>query len=304
MNAPTIWEIDARPREGLEYYAERERPLLGGFRSVRPKATDFTSNDVISFNSLRTRNPLAPSEGDVKITEDAISHPRIWTQLDLAGEYVVPTVEWPIGRNTWLTDWHETPSMQAGHGIENIVQLLERRLDSTATSVTMAGSYGQRNDGLTYNANEIFHGWKLLEGALRRATVLVLFSGVNPDPIPSETLRALERIKELPDNWDGDGASRIDKKTVAKAEELIREAFLASPKGLKPPSVAPAFGGMIVAEWSGPGGRELILDIPAGDESPGFLLVEHSPEGKELETDDELGPAWSMQDLIARLTGD
>ena len=128
--------------------------------------------------------------------------------------------------------------------------------------------------------------------------------GIREEVIPAGILRALQRIRELPDNWDGDGATRIEEETLSRATRLIREACRVAPHDLKPPSVAPAFGGMIVAEWSGPGGRELILDIPPLGEVPGFLLVEPSGEGDEIETDAELAPPWTMRQLIARLTGE
>ena len=187
----------------------------------------------------------------------------------------------------------------------DLVQAFERPLYSTATDAITVGTYGSMSLGSTYHANETFYLRKLLEDAFRLfgALIILVEPNPNPDPAPSETLTALERIKELPDNWDGDGASRIDEKTVEKAQQLIREAFLAAPDKLKPPSIAPGFGGMIVAEWSGPEGRELILDIHPGDEASAFLLVEHSPDGEEIETDEELGSTWSMRDLIVRLIG-
>ena len=274
---------------------------------MRRKMIELNTEGVITFNHPQNANPLALWEDDAKITANASSYRGMRIQRESDGEYRIPTYNWSMAGSDWIADLQDTPFIRLGHGISDTSQLAERMLSSTATNVMAAGTYDQGNYGLAYNVNKVnkaFYLRNLLDAALRRPVTVVFVSGHSPSPIPSEALSALARIKNLPDNWDGDGASRINESTLAKAEQLIREAFLVSPKRLKPPSVAPAFGGMIVAEWSGPGGRELILDIPAGDAPAGFLLVEVSPEGEELETDDQLGHAWSIQDLIARLIRD
>ena len=271
---------------------------------MRPKMIELNTEGVITFNDPQNASPLALWEDDTKITANASSYRGMRIQRESDGEYRIPTYNWPMAGSDWIADLQDIRFIRLRHGISDTSQLAERMLSSTATNVIAAGTYDQDNYDIAYNVNKAFYLRNLLDGARRRPVAVVSVSGHSPNPIPSEALSALARIKNLPDNWDGDGASRINESTVAKAEQLIREAFLASPKRLKPPSVAPAFGGMIVAEWSGPGGRELILDIPAGDAPAGFLLVEVSPEGEELETDDQLGHAWSIQDLIARLIRD
>ena len=303
MKTSTICEIDAVPREGLQYWGGGGRALFTRTNSVHPRMTEFTRDGVLSFYDLHNVSPLSPWDEDIKTTENAFGHGIVWDQPQSAVRHDTPSSEWLIEANRRLTDWQETASIRVGHQIGDLVQAFERPLYSTATDAITVGTYSSMSLGSTYHANEIFYLRKLLEDAFRRSTALIYLTELNPDPTPGETLTALERIKELPDNWDGDGASRIDEKTVEKAQQLIREAFSAAADKLKPPSIAPGFGGMIVAEWSGPEGRELILDIHPGDEAPGFLLVEHSPDGEEIETDEELGSTWSMRDLIVRLAG-
>ena len=175
---------------------------------------------------------------------------------------------------------------------------------STATNSPTPDGYLMMPARVGYNWLETTATVELVEGNLAVNAFACHFDRLWKEIIPLQTLRTLRRIKELPDNWDGDGATRIQEETVLRATKLIREAFQAAPNKLKRPSVAPAFGGMIVAEWSGPSGRELILDIPPAGEPPGFLLVEPSVDGDEIETDAVLAPPWSMRQLIARLTGE
>ena len=117
--------------------------------------------------------------------------------------------------------------------------------------------------------------------------------------IPAETKNALARIRELPDNWDGDGASVISPHTVERAEELIRDAFVFAPDKLRPPSVAPGYGGMIVIEWSDDKGSELILDV-LPDEPVRFLLMGYSLTGCMV--DGIIDDRTTIQELISRYT--
>ena len=189
----------------------------------------------------------------------------------------------------------EAPTVDVGHKYLEV---------STATSSITPDGYFLMP--LTEDDHSLAVGGstKLAEGVGAVNAFISHLHRAQPEVIPAQTLRVLQSIKALPDNWDGDGATRIAEETVSRATRLIRQAFQAAPNDLKPPSVAPAFGGMIVAEWSGPGGRELILDIPPAGESPGFLLVEPNGEGEEIETDAELTPPWTMRQLIARLIGE
>ena len=135
--------------------------------------------------------------------------------------------------------------------------------------------------------------------------------GLTEDPItrrgtgnvPPVTRRTLDSLEALPENWDGEGAAKISRETIRKATALLNEAFSACQGGVQSPSIAPGFGGMIVAEWLGSNGKELILDIPPGDDPPGFLLVEPDPNGDEVEIDSEICTAWSISDVMSRFLG-
>jgi hypothetical protein len=304
MRTSTISEIQAGSQEGLQSHEEAERMLFTRVVPRRKNHFYFTADGVNCFYNFDIPNAPAPWDENVKITQDLISHGLRWDQRESVGQHEIPSSEWPTAGSRRLTDWLETSAIRVGHQMAEMVRGPEKTTDSTATNFVAAGDYGLLILEPAYNADEHLYWVKLIKDALRRSPVVTVIPSHEANPIPSETSRSLERIKELPDNWDGDGASRINEKTVSKAERLIREAFMTSPNKLDAPSVAPGFGGMIVAEWSGPEGRELILDIPPGDEAPGFLLVERSTEGNEIETDDELGPTWSMSELIARLLGD
>jgi hypothetical protein len=220
-----------------------------------------------------------------------------WGLMELGGREEIPTGDRPVA---WTGIWSglpdtcafpfgkEMPAFEAGHDYMQAYAAKNSLTSCACFAIAVRVADDSSEAGATL---------ELVRRAFR-ATVLPR------DVVPVQTLRSLKRIKELPDNWDGDGASRIEEETVLRAAGLIREAFQAAPNKLKPPSVAPAFGGMIVAEWSGPDGRELILDIPPAGEVPGFLLVEPSVDGDEIETDALLVPPWSMRHLIARLNGE
>jgi len=304
MTPSTIWEIETATPKGNWYGAEGEKFLFGDFSALRPKMIDLNRDCLITFDDPQNASHLTLRNDYAKIAKNASRYWDMWIHRDSDREYWIATGDWPLAGTNWIPDLQDTSFTRIGRGTGDTSHLPERTLVSTATDVLSADNFGQLPYYVSYNAGKASVGRKLLHSALRRTVTVVLGSGHKPDPVPRETLIALDSIKNLPDNWDSDGASRIDEATVVKAEQLIRQAFLTSPRRLNPPSIAPGFGGMIVAEWSGPAGTELILDIPAGDEPPGFLLVEVSPEGDELETDDRLGHAWSIQDLIARLIPD
>ena len=144
--------------------------------------------------------------------------------------------------------------------------------------------------------------WLFTEGVICSWIEAVLSEPVGTN-IPFETLDALKAMVELPDNWDGNGALAIPEETVKKAIKILDEAYHLPPGSLPDPSVAPAFGRMIVAEWTGPNGNELILDIPSGDKPPTVLLVERDEQGNEEETDREIGNYWSIREVVVRLLG-
>lgn len=304
MRAATIWDIEASTPESNLYSAEGGKILFGDFSVVCPKIIEVSQGGFNTFKEPQNASTLPFWDDYAKMGAGAVSYAVIGTPREADREFMIAAGDWPTADSDWLADLQDTPFTRSSYGIGDTSFLLERTLSSTATNVLTPDTLGQVAYHISYDAGKAYIARHLLDAALRRHVTIVLVADHDSDPVPKETLSALNAIKNLPDNWDGDGTSRIDVATVAKAERLIRQAFLTSPRRLMPPSVAPGFGGMIVAEWSGPTGIELILDIPPGDDPPGFLLVELSPEGDELETDDQLGHSWSIRDLIARLIPD
>ena len=304
MKPSTLWEIDTFTPEGSRYGAEGENLLFGDFTAVRRKMIEDDQDGVTIFDD--PQNSIFPRHWDdyARMAETAASYSRIQIPKELDREFRIAANDWPTAGTDSFGHLLVTGFPRLNHGALSASHSPHRSIISTATNVLAADTYDQLVFHVPRNRGKASTVRQLLDVALRRPVTVVLVSDQSPDLVPSETLSALRSMKNLPDNWDGDGASPIDEATVTRAEQLIRQAFLASPKRLKPPSIAPGYGGMIVAEWSGPAGTELILDIPAENEPPGFLLIEISPAGDELETDAYLGDAWSIQDLIARLISD
>ena len=301
MRPPTISEIETSTTEGIQYGAETKTPFFRDFTTVRPKIVEVNQDGIIRFDDPQNSTFLPFWDDCVKIADSAAYYNGVQTLKEADREFRIAASDWPTAGTDLFADLHVTPFPRLDHGTPNASHLSRKTIISTATNILAADTHGQLVFHVPRNFGRGSTVKQLLDAALRRPVTVVLVSDHNSDPVPSETLSALNSIRNLAENWDGDGASPIDEATVAKAEQLIRQATLASPRRLKPPSVAPGYGGMIVAEWSGPAGSELILDIPAEDEPPGFLLVEISPEGDELEIDDHLGHAWSIQDLMDRL---
>jgi hypothetical protein len=304
MRSSTICEIDIGTQKGFRYWTEGGRIVFTPANSARPKGTDLATGDLIFLYDFDNIPHLTHRDENIKMTEDSVIETYMWHGRTPEVKHGIVAGDLAFNHHFRLGDWQDTDCISLGRRNPNALHAFERAVQSTVTNISIAGTPRPGFFDPTYQADQTSYVGKPIEDAFRQLVGVVVLTEGSRDPIPSETRKALDRIRALSDNWDGDGASRIGERTVAKAERLFREAFLAAPEKLKPPSVAPAFGGMIVAEWSGPRGRELILDIPAGDEAPGFLLVERTPGGEEIETDEELVPPWSMRDLIARLMGD
>ena len=304
MNTATVFESRPESRVRVRPQADYQTKLVGAF--VLGEATlgqclhlpEAYSRDVSLFDCK------AELVGSVTLIRAFPEDRPLLARLEsgelgdfLAGDkpastpYIWPCVLSPSAFRFGT----EAPTMDVGH---DFLQA------STATNSPTPDGYLMMPARVGCNLLETTATFELVEGNLGVNAFVSHFHEIRQEFIPLQTLRSLQRIRELPDNWDGDGATCIQEETVLRATRLIREAFQVAPNKLKPPSVAPAFGGMIVAEWSGPGGRELILDIPPAGEPPGFLLVEPSVEGGEIETDAALAPPWSMRLLIARLTGE
>ena len=304
MSTATFLDRPAISREGVEPLTDFQALFPAG---VGPRDRDFRQclhvlegalKDVSSFSFDvewgEGASVVRGFPGDGSLLEWLVSAEQC--QLLPVDEPLAPQSFWSRLRElNSLGHISEAPAFVEGH---------DYYAASTATSLMKPAGNLVMPFEAGSNTVAVGASAKLVEGEDAVYAFLRHLHSVEREVVPSQTMRALERIRALPENWDGDGATRIAEETVSRATRLIRQAFRASPNDLKPPSVSPAFGGMIVAEWSGPGGRELILDIPPSGEPPGFLLVEPNGEGDEIETDADLTPPWTMRDLIARLAGE
>jgi hypothetical protein len=120
-------------------------------------------------------------------------------------------------------------------------------------------------------------------------------------PLPPELSDRLKHLATLPQNWDSYGAAPINPKTIERVRSILREIIAAGAKDIPLPFIAPANDGTLVLEWKTGGGKELILDVPHGDELISFLLVE--PQGPEAEkkTEGVIGEPWTLVEVIGRL---
>ena len=119
--------------------------------------------------------------------------------------------------------------------------------------------------------------------------------------VPTPLLDRLTYLAELPPNWDGEGGLPVSQVTVDKIRDLLQRAYSVGGSKLSEPFISPAYDGTLVAEWKTRSGKELILDVPAGDTTPGFLLVEPIGSGEEFETDAKIGDEWPIETVIQRL---
>ena len=133
------------------------------------------------------------------------------------------------------------------------------------------------------------------------AFVIITSSSQGIVPLPKAISDRLAKLASLPENWDGEGASCISQNTIERVKSTLLKAYSVGKGKLPLPSIAPTSQGMIVCEWTMPSGTELILDVPAADEPPVFLLVEVDHEGRETETEAQLGEDRPIEKLISRL---
>ena len=94
-------------------------------------------------------------------------------------------------------------------------------------------------------------------------------------PWQLNTIRAVVKLANLPDNWDGYGSSKIQPKALATAFHLVLAIQIEEPPT---PHISPVPGGGIQLEWQ-TSTRELELEI-LPDGSIEFLTV---LEGNDME---------------------
>lgn len=120
--------------------------------------------------------------------------------------------------------------------------------------------------------------------------------------LPPELSDRLNRLATLPQNWDSYGAAPINPKTIKRVRSILREIFAVGAKDIPHPFIAPANDGTLVLEWETRNGKELILDVPPDDEPASFLLVEPEAQGGEKEIEGLVGEAWTLAEVIGRLS--
>ena len=125
--------------------------------------------------------------------------------------------------------------------------------------------------------------------------------GRDMSPLPPEVENELERLANLPANWDGNGSIALDPATVARARFVLGFAFFFGGEALPVPFFSPTRDGRLILEWDIEPGRELIMDVPKPPDAPiRFLLVEPEAKGGESEIESEISDKWSMQGIVYR----
>lgn len=149
--------------------------------------------------------------------------------------------------------------------------------------------------------------WSGLTGALRPididefdSTPRYIFSSME---LPQEILNRLQYLAALQSDWDGEGASQVNRAIIDKVKNLLLNAYIAGDGTLPSPFIGPTHDGMIVVEWTTDSGNELILDVPPDGASPGFLLVEPQASGEEQEIEAEIGDEWPIERVIRKFMG-
>ncbi len=90
-----------------------------------------------------------------------------------------------------------------------------------------------------------------------------------PPPPPALLLAAIDKarhkILSLKDNWDGEGALKIEDATWKRAEEFALEH---GPVFVSPPTFGPGADGSIDIHWRNARSYDFVVNIPATDEKP------------------------------------
>lgn len=119
--------------------------------------------------------------------------------------------------------------------------------------------------------------------------------------LPQELSDRLAHLATLLPNWDSYGAVPISSDAITRTKAILRRILALGDKGIPLPFIGPSGDGTLVLEWKTPAGKELILDIPLGEEPLPFLLVEpQGPEG-EVETEGVIGETLTLAEVIRRL---
>ena len=119
--------------------------------------------------------------------------------------------------------------------------------------------------------------------------------------LPSEVEAELERLADLPADWDENGTVALGKATIARTRFVLGFAFFFGGESLPVPFLSSTRDGRLILEWELGPSRELIMDVPKSPDAPiRFLLVEPEAGGRESEIESEISDKWSMQGIVYR----
>jgi len=107
-----------------------------------------------------------------------------------------------------------------------------------------------------------------------------------------------EQFKQLPENWDSYGASRITDEAIEKGKSIL--AFMTAAGVLKQSFVAPSPSGGIEIEWYG-AGKEVVLEIPPTGAPITYYMVETTVSGQEREIEETIPEKEGLAQLLQRI---
>jgi hypothetical protein len=108
------------------------------------------------------------------------------------------------------------------------------------------------------------------------------------------TIRSFLDLLQVPQNWDGYGASQVQEQIVQQALLLLFEVM---DNDAPPPSVVPLSDGGVQVEWHRHG-RNLEIEFPA-DEPSGFYYYENN---NDIECEGQVSSRYDqLQSYIASL---
>ena len=107
-----------------------------------------------------------------------------------------------------------------------------------------------------------------------------------------------EQLRQLPENWDSYGASRISDKAIEKGKSVLTAMTAIGFPQLF--FVAPSSDSGIQIEWE-LHEKELVLQIPPTGDPVTYLLVETTATGKERETEETITGTEGLEQLLQRI---
>ena len=126
-----------------------------------------------------------------------------------------------------------------------------------------------------------------------------------PPALPQPIEARLLHLADLQDNWDQYGATPPAATTIQRAQSFLNQAIPLAGPNLPYPYINATHAGDMTLHWKTPGGNELIVIVPAQqDQPPRFLLVRTDLQGKQSETEAQLGTQWTLRRVMNALIQD